>query len=284
MKKGLLSFTVLIFLVLCLTSIKIVFSQDSGTKFNQAHREYSLSAEDYRASHDEYVLARSQYLKFKTLTAENNAKEATIRMLETRDEVAEKYLSVLKMRIEEIEGVPDATREALFLRIDEERTWFSEHKERLPSAGSLEDLVSDSDEAKGRFEAADPLIYEGLSVISSGRVNNFRARLKNIFSSVRDKINKIKEEERSEYKFSTRKIQIIERWIFETEGRISRSEEKQVEADSLISEISGKSGGRGKSSVGTYSQVLSKLGESQQYLKEASLYVIEIIREIKTAE
>lgn len=251
----------------------------SQTDFANAYKEYTLRVESYKVAHDEYILARSQYLKFKTLTSENNAKEATIRMLEARDEVLIKYLVALKVRIDEIKGTSNETRESLFLRLDEEMKWFLDHKDHLSSAGTLDDLVSDSDKAKKRFESIDPLIYEALSTISSGRLNNLKERLNNIFSDVRNKINEIKEEEREEYKFSTRKIQIIERWISETESRIARGEEKRAEAKTLISGITGK----GKS-VDRYNEVLTKLNEGQQYFREASLNVVEIISEIKTAE
>ena len=279
MKKYLAIFPIvlIIFFLLSLT----VYNRSYGaTPFDNAYQEYSLEVEEYHNAHDEYVLARSQYLKFGTLTSTNNAKDAAIAMLQARDDVVISYFKAVKEKAAETQGIPDATRDALNIRIDEETNWFSDHRGHLSSAGSLDDIVTDSDEASMRFESAEPLIYEALSDVASGKISRFRERLNEIFSSVSTKVGEIREEERDEFAFSTRKLEIIDRWIFETENRITRSEEKQAEADAKIMEFSVEN----KRNASSHIEVLSTLGESQQYLKEASLFVKEIIREIKTAE
>lgn len=279
MKKYLAIFPIvlIIFFLLSLT----VYNRSYGaTPFDNAYQEYSLEVEEYRKAHDEYVLARSQYLKFGTLTSTNNAKDAAIVMLQTRDDVVISYFKAVKEKAAETRGIPDATRDALNIRIDEETNWFSDHRGRLSSAGSLDDIVKDSDEASMRFESVEPLIYEALSDVASGKISRFRERLNETFSSVSTKVGEIREEERDKFAFSTRKLELIDRWIFETENRITRSEEKQAEAEAKIMEFSGEK----KRNVPIYNEVLSTLAESQQYLNEASLFVKEIIREIKTAE
>ncbi len=270
----------IIALVFLILAPKVLSQGLPGPEFNKVFGQYSQKLEDYRNAHDDYLLARSQYLKFKTLTAQNNAKVATLTMLQARDDVVIYYLRSLVERVKEIEGMDGDTRKDLLSRIDGEISWFSEHKGKLSSAGSLEDLVSDSDKAKEQHRSIEPLIYEALAEIPNARVSHFRERLNKIFSTTADKVNTIKSEERLEYKFSTRKIQVIDRWIFETENMIGRSEEKQNEAKDEISEASS----RGRGDEKTLNQVLQILGESQQYLKEASSFVKEIIREIMTAE
>ena len=250
------------------------------TEYDRLYQEYSLKVEEYRRSRDEYILARSQYLKFKTLTSQNTAKEKTITFLQARDEVVVSYIKTVIEKLKKTQGIPDATRDAVINRLNDEVNWFSDHKGRVSAAGSLEDLVSDSDEAKKRYELIGPQFFEALSVVSSGRVNRFRERLDDTFASVKDKVTEIREEDREEYKFETRKLEIIDRWIFDTEGRIIRSQEKLVEADGLIAGFTSPKT-RGASN---YNEVLEVLGESQQYLKEASLFVKEIIREIKTED
>lgn len=279
MKKYLAIFPIvlIIFFLLSLTAYNRSYG---ATPFDNAYQEYSLEVEEYRNAHDEYVLARSQYLKFRTLTSTNNAKDAAIVMLQARDDVVISYFKAVKEKAAETQGIPDATRDALNIRIDEETIWFSDHRGRSSSAGSLDDIVKDSDEAKKRFESVDSLIYEVLSDVASGKISRFRERLNESFSSVSTKVGEIREEERDEFSFSTRKLELIDRWIFETENRITRSEQKQAEADEKITEFSGEK----KKNAPTHNEVLSILGESQQYLKEASLFVKEIIREIKTAE
>jgi hypothetical protein len=278
--KKVIIYLVIIIGILFLNSLNIVYSQENDDKFNQAYREYSLVSEDYRKAHDDYVLSRSQYLRFKTLTSQNKAKESTLTMLRSRDEVLIKYLTALKTKAEGEEGIDEGTLQALVLRLNEEIGWFSDHRDRLSSAGTLDDLVTDSENARVRYEAITPFIYEVLVGISTGKVNNFDERLDSIFGDTKDKVNKIKEEDRDAYKFSNRKIQIIDRWIFETESKITRSEEKRGEATEKIGEF----GERTVQDVKIYNNILDTLGQSQLYLKEASSFVKEIIREIMTAE
>ena len=279
MRKHLFTLTFVAVLTIYFLSSQVIYSQ-GPTEFDRLYQEYSIKVEEYRRAHDEYILARSQYLKFKTLTSQNTAKEKTAVFLEARDEVVISYIRALKERLKETQGVPDATRDGINVRLDSEISWFSDHKGRISGAGSLDDLVSDSDEAKKRYEQIEPLLYEALSIISSGKVNRFRERLDETFSSVSQKVTQIREEDREEFKFDTRKLEIIDRWIFDTEGRIIRSQEKQVEADLLISKFPSLK----KKGASNYNEVLEVLAESQQYLKEATLFVKEIIREIKTED
>ncbi len=280
MKKRLISIIILVFLTLLVRLPGTAYSQDSENGFSEAYREYNLTVEAYREAHDGYVLARSQYIKFGTLTAQNNAKEATLKMLEERDEVVKKYLIALRDRLRETEGVSESSLQGLTLGLDEEIAWFGDHKERLSTAGTLDDMISDSDDAKTRYGLISPLKYETLTAMSMGKVNDFRDRLSNIFSDTKGKINIIREEEREEYKFSSRKVQIIDRWIFETESKIGRSEEKVDEAVAN----SEKFGEKTKQDNRVYNRSLDLLGQSQLYLMEASSFVKEIIREIMTAE
>lgn len=279
MKKYLAIFPIV--LIIFFISSLVVYNRSYGaTPFDNAYKQYSLEIEEYQKTHDEYVLARSQYLKFGTLTSTNNAKDATIVMLQARDDVVISYFKAVKEKLSETQGIPDATRDALNVRIDEETKWFSDHSGRLSSAGSLDDIVKDSDDAKNRYESVDSLIYEALSVVASGKISRLRERLVGTFSSVSKKVSEIREEEKEGFTFTTRKLELIDRWIFETENRVTRSEEKQVEAEAEFTEFTGDK----KKNAPTHNVVLSILGESQQYLKEASLFVKEIIREIKTAE
>jgi len=267
-------------IVFVISLVLIISNQVSAQGYVDAFGKYSGASEEYRKAHDEYVLARSQYIKFGTLTSQNNAKDATIEMLQARDDVLVTYLTAVKEKINETKGVEDAAKESLNFRLNEEITWFGNHLEKQPSAGTLDDLANDSDEASERFSDTTPLIYEALFEISSGKVNDFQERLNSVFEGTRIKANQIKEEDRKEYKFSSRKVQLMDRWVLETENRAVRSEEKQQEAYEKIATLEQES--RDKQRI--YNEGLVLLNESQQYLKEASSFVKEIIKEIKTAE
>src|SRR3989344_1060754 len=119
-----------------------------------------------------------------------------------------------------------------------------------------------------------------LAVIAHGRVLEFTDRTDEIFGRVKNKSEDIRTEERDEYTFSNQKFDILNRWVFETENRIARSKERKSDAESAITLLAK----RRSNALSQYNEVITILGETQLYLKEANTFMGEIIREIKTAE
>jgi len=279
--KRLLSYILLVLFFLSLVFTPAILSQEpSEFDYNRAYRDYIYNFDVYRNANIEYEAARAQYLKFKTLKSQQDAYDATLAMLKARDEAVRTYLTALRMKLRETEGVPFGSREVQFSLIDSEVAWFAEHRETLPSAGTLEDLAEDSDEAKDRYGKIVPLFYETLITVSLGKVANIRDAQSKVLDKVRDKVLEIKNEENPEYKFEDRKIQIIERWILEVENRFSRSEEKEQEGLSIIGQL--KEGKRKGQEFKLYNQAQFRSKESAQFLKEANPFLAEIIKEIKT--
>lgn len=246
--------------------------------FGKAYQDYIYNLEVYRNSHDDYVFARSQYLNYQTLKSQSTAIDATKKMLQARDDVVVTYLTALRMRLREQDDVDDSLREELFLKIDVEIDWFNEHKETLTSAGSLTDLVADSNKASTRFKSLTNLFYTVLTAVSDGKINLYHKRLNQIYEELSDKFNKIKLEQREDYQFSRQRIQTIERWFLEVDNLLSRAEDKQKEATEKI--LYSKT----RVTERSYGKAVTLLNESQQYLREASSYMAEIVREMTTAE
>lgn len=249
--------------------------------FDKAYAAYLQSVDEYNDVHNEYVLRRSQYLNFKTLKSQQDAHDATVRMLKARDKVVIMYLTALKEKLEEAIGVQSARKEGLIIRIDEEISWFNTHSQEVSGAGSLEDLVADSNEAEKQFSFIEPLFYEILSVVAQGKLNDFTERTDELVEAVDSKLEVIRNEDREGFSFSSEKFAVLDRWMFEARNRVARSKEKQITADAAIADYARKKGG---AILSNYNSVSSTLGESQLFLKEANTFLKEIIREIKTAE
>lgn len=252
-------------------------SVQSLSSFDEAFQEYLSKFDEYDVAHQEYVLKRAQYLRFKTLKSQEEAHAATLIMLQKRDDVVIYYIKALGKRLGEAIGITDARRSSLNFRMNEEISWFENHKEVLTSAGSLDDLVQDSEEAKERFESLQPLAYEVLATISLGRITDFRERVNDLYDQVKGKVEDIKKEERDEYKLADAKLQTIDRWLFESENRIIRGEEKEGAAALKIENMSSIP----NTAFGEYNNALSLMGEAQLFYKEGSSFLKEVIREIK---
>ena len=258
--------------------------EEAGTKseYEEKLQEYAQKIEDYRSARDVYRVTRAQYIRSKTQKAKTDAKESTIKLLELRDDVTISYLKVLKAKLNETEGVSDARFEGLAFKINEEIFWYEQHRNLISSAGSLEDLVDDSDEAKDRQDITERLYYEVLSNISYAKVSNYKERLEENLGSLREKVDEIRVDERVGFSFSSRKMQVLDRWIFEAENLIIRTQDKQEETDDVINDMAQNKYKFNKAKP--YNEIMGVLSEGKQFLKEASSYLVEVIKEIKTAE
>ncbi|MFC1649803.1 hypothetical protein ACFL2C_03785 [Patescibacteria group bacterium] len=269
-----------------LFSTGVVYSQEKSAlekEYEAAFDVYQLIFDDYKSAHEDYVLARSQYQRFQTLTSQNNARNATIRMLEERDEVTIKYLEALKKKLISVETIESGRRDRLISQIDEEINWFSGHKERLSSAGTLEEVVEDSNEAKERYDLLQSVVFESLSVVPYSDTVRLGERLDENFADTKEIVNQIRAESREEYRFDTEKLERIDKWIFDTESKIERGKEKLAEAQLTLDSFSEGQEARGRSThEQVYGNMIREITESIRDMKDASLFNKEIMKEIKT--
>jgi len=274
---------ILFFVVLGVLVPPRLFAQEDESPYEIAYQEYLDQTSTYQTVHQEYILRKSQYESFKTLQAQQDAQAATVKMLQERDEVVLSYLSALKEKVTENPGLSDIEKDALKVQIDTEITWFTDHKNNIPTAGSLDDLAKDSKLALAEYDKAQLLFYKSLSSISSGKLTDVVSRFNDKFSELKSKVSEISAETREEYAFSSDKLQRLDRWIFDAESRIDRAYAKHSDANDVINALG--SGNRSvKNLPSAYDSVLTNLSLSQQYMKVAGGFLQEIVRDIKTAE
>lgn len=271
MKKAALSFIIIATVGFIIVSQ--VFSQEEEEfNFDRAYQDYVFILNGYRQEHEEYLLARSQYIQAGTLAAEVKAREETIQMLRARDQVVITYLTALRMRLAEAKGVSELERGGLNTRLDNDVAWYKEHKERVLSASTLNDLTIDSNQARSHFDViTEKLAYEVLSVIAIGKSDIIRSKTSTLLVSLKDKTAAIREEGDHETKDA-------ERWITEAENKLTRSLDRHIEVQKILSDLQT---GKGKENT-NYSTIISGLQSSFQLLREVASLMRNIIQAIKT--
>lgn len=245
--------------------------------YKQAFLTYNLSLEEYKKAHEEYLLRRSQYLKFKTLTSQQDTYKATLKMLIARNDVIIAYLNVLRERLFIAEGVAYETKNRLDLAINLEKDWYLEHNQVLPSAETLENLVSDSNKASARYKQTRILAYEVFYYISDGKVEDLRTSLNVLIKDLKIVKDSIKAEERPEYQLDPQKIKNLDRFLLESENRIARATESQLKAKQELDRLRVSQDG-----LSVYNSMIVSLSEAQQFFRQASSFLKEMIREIKS--
>jgi len=256
-------------------------AQDSSATFDfqKSYEDYIHIYEQYKKAHSDYLLARSQYLQANTLASQTKAQEKTALMLQARDDVVVAYLTMLRLRLLEAEGVAASDKDSLYARLDNQISWFKAHKDQVPSAGTLEDLTKDSKAASTQYQLVIPLAYETLAIIPIGQLEVFKNELNQILGDIKTKTEKIRAK-------GDHDTSIIERWIIETENKLSRGFEKQIQAQTGLYSLQkyDPKSSRRNPPEDIYSDIVTYLNESNQFFREASSNMREIIKLIKTAQ
>lgn len=258
----------LISTLLLFYSFTLAFAQEFD--FNRAYNDYIYTYNQYRAAYTTYVAAKQKYLTYKTLTTKTAAQEATLKMLEARDEAVRTYITALRLKLAETAGVSPEERDILYLKIDSEVSWYKVHKNTLPSAGSIPDLIELSDETQAQYRKTEVLAYQSLGTILAGKENALRDKIQTQTDSLEEKIIQIRQEGIIDTK-------IMERWLLEAQNRVTWSKQKQVTAQSILTELKAREPNKAK----VFNEAQFNLIESHQYLKEANSYLLEIVREVK---
>lgn len=273
MKKILAGLFIILFL--CLPGNIFAQSPTPSTvfDFSRAYQDFIFSYDQYKTAENEYEIARAQYIQSQTLASKSKAQEATYKMLQARDEVVKTYLTALRQRIAESVGVTQDRKDILYSKIDIEVAWYITHKNNTSSAASLEDLEKDSKTASARnTQITEPIAYEILSEIVIGKEYFLRQKQLSIITSLKNKVAEIRQN-------GDLPTDTMERDILEIENRQARSIGKEEEAKKLQLNIIKPKDKTGP--VPHYNQIVFRISEAVQYLKEANTYLKEIVQRIK---
>ncbi len=262
-------FLILVFTFLTLGTFKSVKAQTFD--YNRAYQDYVYNLSLYQKAHTDYQLARAAYLQSQTSGTTGDAVKATRTMLEARDSVVITYLTAIRMKLLETKGVSDSEKSGYFTQIDTEVSWWGSHKARLESAGSLDDLVSDSDEAKDHFGPAKILMYQTLIEIGVSETTYQRTAMKSVIDLLNQKIAEIRLN-------GDKDTTSIERFLVEVNNKLSRSEVKEGEAKNIVSSIKPTT----QDTSSAFQTAVSDVEDSLLYLKEANKNLKEIVTQIKT--
>jgi hypothetical protein len=274
--KRFLSGAILILLFL-ISASSFVFAQTPtpglGFDFPKAYQDFLFTYDNYTNAETSYQLARAVYLQSKTLAAKSKAQEETYKFLQARDEVIKTYLTMLRQRVAESVGISQDVKTVLFSKIDIEVGWYGVHKDKISSAATLEDLTRDSDEAKDRYrDITQSVVYQILTDISVGKEYFLRQKQRSIIDDLNKKLIDI----RTSGDFQTDQM---ERDLLEVENRQARSIAKEDEVKKMLTDLE-------KATVGSeniYNQIVFRMGESLQYLKESNTYLRQIVQKIKNS-
>ena len=153
-------------------SFTLVKAQDFN--FDRAYNDYLYNYNLYRENYRAYLNAKETYLKHRTLTSKTEALKKTKQMLINQDEVIKTYLTALRLKLMENQGLSPEEKNILFSSLDKEIDWFRQHQEEINNTDNLEDLTIIAEKSKKQYESTEILIYQTLGTILAGKETTLR--------------------------------------------------------------------------------------------------------------
>lgn len=179
MKKFLPVFFVLILGILVFLPKKpdSVFAL-SSQEFQQAYQEYITASSVYQSDYEKFVLSRSKYLTFKSISSESEAIDSTKKMILSRIDFLVKYLTALRMRLALETNILDYQENLLYLQLDNELTSLLNSKELVNSTQDLKGLVEIESDAGKKYQTISKLAYKSLGLINYHQILKVAADLR----------------------------------------------------------------------------------------------------------
>ncbi len=184
MRKSILFISTLFFIISSKSALAQTFD---ATK---AYQDYQYALEVYNQANTSFTDAKDFYLTNKTLTLKEDARRKLLVMLRGRDQLEIVYLTALKMKILEVKGLTNDTKNNIFAKIDNEINWHKDHMNNYKDSDPLEDLFNKSDESESKYKTTTSLvIYESLFNISLGEEVGIRQDHEDIYANLKSIIN-----------------------------------------------------------------------------------------------
>ncbi len=255
-------------LVLVLVLMMLSATKEMVADLAYSQQSYTNFSDIYRNSYQNYITAKNKYLTYRTLAAEKEALENSRYFLKIRDQYIILYLDMLRNKVAEQGGFSLSERNLIISKLDVESTWLSGHRAFYDTPTTLRDLGRVSDQTQDRYESI--IRYVGLQ--SAGEILYNKGSI--LEKTLRSIINSLELEIKMISAAGT-DLTLAQRWLLEAKNKIDLARDKQTESLLTFDAL------RGQNLVVDYNKGIFLLSESNQYLKEATGFVLEIIKSVK---
>lgn len=162
-----------------------VFAQDFT--FTKSREDYIFTEDNYRKDLSDFNLKRDSYNKNPTLSNKEILRITTYKFIESRNKLVKSYLTMLRIKTLESNGIDKSKKEEIYTKIDPEVGWYESRKNSYNTADNLEDLINKSRDEDTRFKSISlPIIYFSLAHISLGEVKGLRFKHVKIYDNLKN--------------------------------------------------------------------------------------------------
>ena len=240
-----------------------------------AYQEYLIEYDAYRAVLTDFKVARSEYIKYKTLTSQQTALDKTKQMLSARSQLLYGYLQFLNEKLNESTAMNGTTKSLYQTLIANETQFLKNHIGLMGSIGSLQDAEGVSQKLISHYTLLQSSIYQTIVGLKMSEMSALDTQYFDLFTKSYELI----QTHRSSY--TQEKQSILDRWLLQIQNKRDLYKQKTDEItkenatlkSSSVSEISAK-----------YQRIIKLMSEARQYLIEGASFLQELTLSMQSGE
>ncbi len=237
----------------------------------QAYQDYLYQLDTYRQSHTEFSVAKNEYLKFKTLTAQTTALDKTKVMLAHRAELLRSYLFVLNEKLNEDTGLTSQSKALYQTLIANEVAFLEKHALLVPSIGSIQDANTVSQQLESHYNILQASIRQIITGIGLGNLAVLSKQYDTTLAFSQNLVNQYANV------YSAGKQGTINRWILQITNKRSLYEQKVNEIRQEAANLKGNLA----SLDNALQKIVRHTEEAKQYLVEGTSYMGELVTALR---
>jgi hypothetical protein len=261
--------------LLCIIALPMVIASHVFAASQQAYQDYLFQFDQYRQTYTNFQVAKNEYEKFKSLSAQTDALAKTKLMLTNRDQLLRSYLLLLNEKLNEDQGLSGTTKQLYQTLIKNEVSFLETHSSKVPSAGSLEDLTQVSKELESHYSVLQISVRQILTGLSLGQLA--------ILGTQYDKTLLDAQKIISSYgnTFSPGKQETINRWILQIKDKRTYFQQKY---DAIMQGSAQMKAADAQELDQKYTALTKNVSEARQYLLEGASFFTELTNALKYSD
>jgi len=232
-----------------------------------AYQEYLQEFNVYRTALNDFKVARSEYIKFNTLTSQQTALEKTKTMLAQRSQLILSYLQFLNEKLNESTYMDPSTKTLYQTLIGNEVAFLKNHIGLMGSIGSLQDAEGVSQQLSSHYTLLQSSVYQTIVGLKLAELMEIDSSYFDLFKKCYALIQNYKS------LYSPEKQNTMERWLLQIQNKRDLFKQKTDEITKENTKLKSSS----LSEITASSQNIQKLiSEARQYLSEGTSYLQEL--------
>ncbi len=259
--------SVLAIIVILFTPLTVV----SATS-EKAYQDYLFQYDQYRLKLNNFKVARTEYLKFKTLLAETTSLDTVKSMMIQRNSLLRSYLLLLTEKLNENQGLAAIDKQLYQRLIQNENAFLVNHSQLIGSIGSITDATNVSKQLESHYLVLYAGIRQTLTALSLGDLMTIDTQYKSNFEAIR-KLVDINKSTVSPEKQST-----IDRWLLQINNKQNLYLQKVEQIMTANSKLTGNTQ---LEMDELFASIQKNLNEAKQYLSEGTSFMQELITLIR---